>query len=199
MHNEVIFRWMLALLLLAFVLHRGIQTRRHSPSEGAILRELDLGLSGQVANALALVALLSSAAYIFFPALIEFARFGLPDWLRWLAIPLALAGLALMTWAQRSLGKNWSDAPVQLEGHSLVTDGPYHWVRHPMYTAFLMILACPLLITANWLVGLAWITSTGLDVSARMRAEEAMMAETFGEEYERQAARTGRLLPRIGP
>lgn len=198
MNAEWMFRLMLFLLLASFMLHRGLQTRRHSPGEERVDRELNLGPTAPIANLLVLIALLSSLAFMLFPSLIAFAAFGLPAWARWLALPVALAGFALMTWAQRTLGRNWSDTPVQLRGHTLVSDGPYRWVRHPMYTAFLMILSTPLLITANWLVGLAWIVGTGLDIRARMRAEESMLQATFGSAYTEQAAKTGRLLPRIG-
>jgi protein-S-isoprenylcysteine O-methyltransferase Ste14 len=108
-----------------------------------------------------------------------------------------LAGFVLLQWSQVSLGANWSDIPRFLEGQDLVTRGPYRWIRHPIYSAFLLILGSLLLITANWFVGLLWIAMTGLDVAARMRAEEAMMVGHFGEPYQAYLRRTGRLLPRL--
>jgi protein-S-isoprenylcysteine O-methyltransferase Ste14 len=48
------------------------------------------------------------------------------------------------------------------------------------------------------LAGGLWIAMTGLDIAARMRTEEAMLASRFGEPYRAYMRRTGRLFPRIG-
>jgi protein-S-isoprenylcysteine O-methyltransferase Ste14 len=53
----------------------------------------------------------------------------------------AVAGLVLMMWSARSLGRNLTALPEPAAGGELVTSGPYRWVRHPMYTAvFLLFL-----------------------------------------------------------
>ena len=121
----------------------------------------------------------------------------LPAWLRWLGVAIALTGFALLQWSQQSLGKNWSDSPLLLKGQEMIASGPYRWIRHPIYAAFLLILGSPLLISANWFVGGMWIGMTGLDVASRVRAEEAMMVGQFGEQYHAYVQRTGRLLPRL--
>lgn len=46
----------------------------------------------------------------------------------------ALAGVGLMLWSARSLGRNLTALPEPVPGGSLVISGPYRWVRHPMYT-----------------------------------------------------------------
>jgi protein-S-isoprenylcysteine O-methyltransferase Ste14 len=79
----------------------------------------------------------------------------------------------------------------------LVQSGPYHWIRHPIYASFLLILGSTLLISANALVGLAWIGSVGIDAAVRIRYEETRMSARFGEAYVAYAARTGRLFPRL--
>lgn len=194
--SEGIYRILLAVLLLSFVAHRGIQTRRAAPKTGNIAKTLKLGNAEKIANLLSMVALLSSLVYIVMPSWIGWAAFAAPTWLRLAGVALAFAGFALMQWAQTTLGKNWSDTPVQLRGHSLTTGGPYRWVRHPIYTAFLMILCAPFLITANWLVGLSWMFGTYIDINARIRAEEGMLRETFAD-FASYAAKTGRLLPKL--
>ncbi|MGF1616451.1 MAG: 2-amino-4-hydroxy-6-hydroxymethyldihydropteridine diphosphokinase [Acidimicrobiia bacterium] len=52
---------------------------------------------------------------------------------------LAVAGLGLMLWSARSLGRNLTALPEPVTGGELVTSGPYRWVRHPMYTAVLFL------------------------------------------------------------
>jgi protein-S-isoprenylcysteine O-methyltransferase Ste14 len=81
----------------------------------------------------------------------------------------------------------------------MIAGGPYRWIRHPIYAAFLLILGPLLLISANWFVGGMWIAMTGLGVASRMRTEDAMMLGRFGEQYRAYMRRTGGLFPRIIP
>ncbi len=60
-----------------------------------------------------------------------------------------------------------------------------------------MILGSPLLIAANWFIGLTWIGMTALDVRTRIRLEEALLLDRFGERYRSYQRVTGRLLPPI--
>jgi protein-S-isoprenylcysteine O-methyltransferase Ste14 len=80
---------------------------------------------------------------------------------------------------------------------SLITSGPYQFIRHPIYTAFLLILGSTLLISANWLIGIAWIGMTVIEVGSRIGFEEQLMLEYFGDGYRNYRKRTGRLLPRL--
>ena len=118
-----------------------------------------------------------------------------PDWLRWAGFALGLASLALWTWAQASLGKEWSPQLQLREEHHLVTMGPYARVRHPLYTAMLGVGTAFALVTANWVfVLLAVAMIAGL--VARVPREEQMMLEQFGEKYKAYMQRTGRFLPK---
>jgi protein-S-isoprenylcysteine O-methyltransferase Ste14 len=198
MSNELIFRILLFVLLLSFVLHRGIQTRRRGPQKEQIVKTLDPGASEKIVGVLGVVALLSSAAYIISPSIVSWASLPFAPWLRYSGVALALTGFALLQWAQSALSSNWSDTPVKLKQHTLTVAGPYRWVRHPIYTAFLLILSAPLFLSANWLIGISWIAMTYLDVNARINAEEAMLRESFGDEFTAYTKRSGRLLPRLG-
>jgi protein-S-isoprenylcysteine O-methyltransferase Ste14 len=84
-----------------------------------------------------------------------------------------------------------------MQDQALVTSGPYRFVRHPIYTAFLLILGSTLFISSNWLVGLAWIGMTVLETASRIGFEESLMLEYFGDQYREYMKRTGRLLPKL--
>jgi protein-S-isoprenylcysteine O-methyltransferase Ste14 len=112
-----------------------------------------------------------------------------PMWMRWFAVPFPI-------WVQRILGKHWSTNLQLREQHTLVTSGPYHWVRHPMYTALFTFFIAGSLISANWLFILLTVVAI-IGPYTRTGKEEIMMIEKFGDEYRDYLKRTGRLLPRL--
>ena len=70
-------------------------------------------------------------------------------------------------------------------------------IRHPIYTAFILILGSTLLVSANWLIGLTWIEMTILEIVSRIHFEENLMLEYFGDQYREYMNHTGRLLPKL--
>jgi protein-S-isoprenylcysteine O-methyltransferase Ste14 len=199
MDNDLVFRILTITLLVAFAAYRGYCTRRYARPQSDTLRARPLDAATRVANLLALPAFVAVVIYVAAPQLIAWAALPFPAWLRWLGLPLAALGFAVLHWAHQSLDRNWSDAPRLLRGQGLVTTGPYRWVRHPIYLAFLLILGATLPLSANALVGALWIGVTVLETASRVRFEEALLAETFGEAYRAWARQTGRLLPRRVP
>ncbi len=79
---------------------------------------------------------------------------------------------------------------------TLVTTGPYRFVRHPMYVGLGALLPSIALVTANALVALSGVIGVALLVK-RTSTEEAKLVERFGEAYRQYASRTGRFVPRI--
>ena len=125
-------------------------------------------------------------------------RVGVPVWIRLVGSAVFLAGDILFVWTHRSLGRNWSPRLEIMENHTLITTGPYRYVRHPLYAAALIIALGLSLVSANWLLALTWTGASIWLFLRRMPAEEAMMIEEFGDEYRDYMKRTGRLIPRIG-
>lgn len=135
--------------------------------------------------------------YAFFPSFLAWAAFSLPAWVRWIGAGITGAALLLLAWVQWSLGKNFSTTLHLRQRHSLVTTGPYRWVRHPMYTALFLLGVGFLLLTANWAVGVPLIVALPILVTVRIGNEEALMIEQFGDEYRAYLQQTGRFLPRL--
>ena len=192
-----LFRFLTAALLIGFVAHRAYYTRKFPPSEAATVDKLRPGVASRLAEVLSILALASAAAYVIDPRWVAWASLPLPLWARRVGAGLAVAGFGLLEWSHRALGREWSEQPRLTQSQRLVQSGPYRWIRHPIYTSFLMILGSTLLISANGLVGLLWTTSVAIDTTVRIRYEESLMSARFGEEYRAYAARTGRLLPRL--
>ena len=136
--------------------------------------------------------------YVFWPEAFAWAAVALPDWARWAGAAPGLVALPLFVWVHRSLRENLSATLKIKAGQSLVTAGPYRWVRHPMYTAFYLLHIAVPFMTANWFIGLTWLAGLTLVVATRVRREEAMLEAHFGADYRAYTSRTGMFLPRIG-
>lgn len=135
-------------------------------------------------------------AYMIDPASMQWSSMPLPVWARLTGVGVAMAGMALMLWTLRRLGPNLTDTVVTRRAHTLVTSGPYRWVRHPFYDATLLIMIGNALAAANWFLLLAGALVYTLMV-VRTRQEEERLLARFGDDYRRYLARTGRFLPRF--
>jgi protein-S-isoprenylcysteine O-methyltransferase Ste14 len=135
--------------------------------------------------------------YIFFPELLEWATISLPLVLRISGIGLGLMALLWFLWIHRHLGNNLSARLRIKDAQTLITDGPYRWIRHPMYTAFYLLHLATFLLTANWFIGVSWTVGLTIIIALRVRREEAMMVNRFGEQYHLYMQQTGRFLPAI--
>ena len=196
METEIVFRIILPVLIISFALHRGYYVRKHGGEQNT-LKKREEGLVSKVAGLLGMLGFAAVLIYAIHPAWLAWSSLSLSPWVRWVGVGIALLGFALLQWAQDTLGKNWSDTPRMIKEQSLITSGPYQLIRHPIYTAFLLILGSTLWISANWLIGLAWIGMTVLEVGSRMDFEEKLLLEFFGDPYREYMKRTGRLLPRL--
>ena len=197
METETIFRILLPVLIIGFAAHRGYYVKYHSKPEDATVKKREEGAVSKIAGLLGMLGFLSMIAYAINPNWLAFASLSFPLWLRWLGVGIALVGSALLQWAQVTLGKSWSDTPRMMKEQTLITSGPYRTIRHPIYTAFILILGSTLFVSSNWLIGLCWIGMTVLEVASRIGFEESLMLEFFGEQYREYTKKTGRLLPRL--
>ena len=120
----------------------------------------------------------------------------LPAWLRWSGVGLGVVAGGLLVWTLRNLGPNLTDTVVTRRAHTLVTTGPYRWVRHPFYDAVGLVIFANSLTAANWFLfsmgGLAFIL-----MIVRTRREEEHLLARFGDLYRGYVESTGRFLPRI--
>lgn len=197
MEVENTFRVILPLLIVAFAAHRGYYVKTHSKPEDATLKKRDEGIVSKIAGVLGMIGFISVLVYVIDPAWLAWAGLSLPAWLRWAGVGIAVFGFALLQWAQVILSNSWSDTPRMMKEQTLITSGPYHSIRHPIYTAFILILGSTLFISSNWLIGLCWLGMTTLEVISRIGFEESLMVEYFGEQYREYMKRTGRLFPKL--
>ncbi|QIB34392.1 protein-S-isoprenylcysteine O-methyltransferase [Ancylobacter pratisalsi] len=110
---------------------------------------------------------------------------------------LFAAALWLFRRTHQDLGKNWSVTLEIKDTHKLITEGVYRYVRHPMYSAFFLWALAQVVLVPNLIAGPSGLIGFGILYAFRIGREEAMMLDTFGEEYRVYSARTARLVPGI--
>lgn len=95
------------------------------------------------------------------------------------------------------LGRNWSPSLQLREGHELVTEGVYRYVRHPMYASEWLWSIAQALLLQNWVAGWAGLALFTPLYVMRVPREEQMMLDRFGAEYRSYMNRTGRIVPQL--
>jgi protein-S-isoprenylcysteine O-methyltransferase Ste14 len=135
-------------------------------------------------------------AFMINPALMAWSSIPLSAGARWAGAGLAIMTAGMLMWTLRSLGPNLTDTVVTREAHTLVTRGPYRWVRHPFYDCVAVFVVAISLMMANWFIIASGMLMFAL-LAIRSRTEEQKLLERFGEPYRAYRAATGRFLPRM--
>jgi protein-S-isoprenylcysteine O-methyltransferase Ste14 len=108
---------------------------------------------------------------------------------------LAIGSVWFCSSAVRTLGKQWSLTARVLEGHKLITQGPYSVVRNPIYTGMLGMLLATGLAISHWIGLLIAIIVFAVGTMIRVRSEEKLLREAFGEEFEVYARNVPAVVP----
>ncbi|MEM9649876.1 MAG: protein-S-isoprenylcysteine O-methyltransferase [Bacteroidota bacterium] len=132
--------------------------------------------------------------YILSPWL-DFADYQLPLLLQIFGVVLLIPAAVLFYRSHKDLGNNWSVSLEIREEHTLITEGIYKSIRHPMYTAIWLWVFCQALLLQNYIAGLSGIVCFGLLYFLRIGKEEKMMEAQFGEQYLQYKKQTKRLIP----
>jgi protein-S-isoprenylcysteine O-methyltransferase Ste14 len=187
-------------MLLQVVVQSGLSVFfiRRSRAASSVFRHREEGIALSVllgafyfGYAVGLIAYLIEPAWMAWGAATE-----LPLWLRWIGVVPLVAGTGLAMWGLKTLGRHFAVSVSPQEGNTLVRTGPYRWVRHPLYTAFLVQAVGIGLATASWFVGLMGLL-LWVGIALRTPLEEEKLIERHGAAYREYIAVTGRFLPRL--
>jgi protein-S-isoprenylcysteine O-methyltransferase Ste14 len=112
------------------------------------------------------------------------------------AVVLTYVSAWLAVQSVRTLGKQWTYKARVMEGHELVTQGPYSLVRNPIYLGMFGAILGAGLLFARWWTLLAAMVLFLVGNRIRIHAEERLLRETFGAKYDEYASRVPAFFPR---
>jgi protein-S-isoprenylcysteine O-methyltransferase Ste14 len=141
------------------------------------------------------------ALYLILPTWIMFLSIPLPDSFRLIMVSVAVLSIPFHLWALRTLGKNWVHALdrsgfMRRKEATLVTNGPYRYVRNPIYLWSFVFLIALSLEAANWLLFVPTLFMVAL-LYAQVGKEERMLIDKFGDEYREYMKRTPQFIPKF--
>lgn len=133
--------------------------------------------------ALGIVFYAALAAWLFFPRRLAWSYVLVPRPLRWTAAAVLIPLIGLLAWSFAALDTNYRGGVGLYRNHQLVTHGPYRFVKHPIYYAFIGIMLCVFVLSRNWLLGSSGLMLVTMIAVARIPVEERELRERFGEQY----------------
>jgi protein-S-isoprenylcysteine O-methyltransferase Ste14 len=99
--------------------------------------------------------------------------------------------------AHLDLKSNWSPTLEIRMDHTLVTNGIYGYIRHPMYASQCLWAIAQILILQNLLAEPLHLIFFVPFYILRVQAEEKMMLDTFGDQYREYMKKTGGVIPKF--
>lgn len=139
--------------------------------------------------------ILAFAVAAILPAALSRVGFGSVGQAEWAGVGLCVLGLVVRAWAMRTLGASYTRTLRTASDQPLVTGGPYRWVRHPGYAGSIAVWVGAAVAFHSWLAALVVAVLMLLAYGWRIRTEERMLVDHFGDAFRDYAARTSRLFP----
>jgi protein-S-isoprenylcysteine O-methyltransferase Ste14 len=197
MNIDTLFRGLFLVVFLSALIISGYYRKRARQSGEVIARRQEGSSVLLLRMAGALLVGVSFFAYVFAPTWLAWSDMHLPQWLRFTAAILGLAGLLAIRWVFVSIGTNISETILTKKTHQLVTHGPYRWIRHPLYAFALFELLCLAVLASSWFLLLFPLIAFVVFRWIVIPREEANLIKVFGEQYEEYRRHTGALIPRF--
>ncbi|MGD2253874.1 MAG: isoprenylcysteine carboxylmethyltransferase family protein [Anaerolineales bacterium] len=147
----------------------------------------------------ALTTIVFGAEYLLAPGRFAFAYLlTYPMWLRWAGVLMLVCGIALLAASHAHLDRSFHSFILTKEDHVLVDSGPYRFIRHPIYVAYVLNYLGGGLLAGNWVLTVFPALMFALFTATRVRREELLLIGEFGDTYHAYMARTGRFFPKLG-
>jgi protein-S-isoprenylcysteine O-methyltransferase Ste14 len=111
-----------------------------------------------------------------------------------IGLALTILGLGFAVWARVHLGRFWSGMVTLKKDHELIRSGPYAFVRHPIYTG-LLTAAAGTALARGTLAALLALGLIGVACWLKIRAEEKLLTNHFGDAYRDYRRQVAALIP----
>ncbi len=95
---------------------------------------------------------------------------------------ICVGGLVFTLWARKTLAGNWSSDVTFKQDHELIRTGPYHFVRHPIYTG-LLVMWIGTAIAIGQLRGAVSVLLVAIGFWIKLSQEERLMIRHFPDTY----------------
>jgi protein-S-isoprenylcysteine O-methyltransferase Ste14 len=198
MTEELLFQTLFLLIFGIFaairIYYRSKVARKESQSKTEATRKQGLGWAGVILFISILGMFASIIIYFLLPLWSLWFHLPFPSLIRWVGVILGISTLPLIIWIHRALGRYYAAELRVIDEHAIITEGPYSWVRHPMYTVFILITLSILFLIANLFVTIFALLIIIMLYPISKR-EEQMLITQFGDQYRDYMQRTGRFLP----
>ncbi|MEO8356461.1 MAG: isoprenylcysteine carboxylmethyltransferase family protein [Chloroflexota bacterium] len=195
--NETIFRILAALVLFTAMGISSYFRRKADRDTGEkISRNVDGSAMMTIIRLGGLILWLSPFVYLINPQWMAWSKIGLPEWARWLGFVVGALCVLGIYWLFSSIGSGITPTSATRRQHTLVTHGPYRWVRHPLYTVGSSLFISFGMMADNWFIAALGIL-TFILMAIRTPKEEANLIEKFGDDYREYMKRTGAFLPKF--
>jgi len=195
--NETIFRIAAASIFFTGIGISSYFRRKADQNTGEkISRQADGTAMMTVIKLLGLALWLSPLMYLVNPHWMAWSKVGLPEWVRWLGIGSGLVCVVLIYWLFSSIKSGITATSATRTEHELVTNGPYRWIRHPLYTVGSSMFISFAMMADNWFIATLGIFAF-IAMAVRTPKEEANLIAKFGDEYREYMKHTGKFLPKL--
>lgn len=201
MEINLVFRISFLILWFVYLLSRVIPSRGLPSLEGSQKdRRTALKEEGLYIIFMLIMAvygnIIVGGLYIFDPPWMLWSYLSIPVEFRIFGLIFAILLLPYTYWIGRTIAENYSFTLEIQKEQQLITTGPYKRVRHPIYSSTILFLASLVLVSDNWLFFVVLLLMIP-GLYTRMKREEIMMINEFGDEYRAYMKRTGRIIPKV--
>lgn len=118
-------------------------------------------------------------------------------WLILISFVLSISHVVMHAGALLVLDRFYIPGSGVTREHKLITSGPFRYVRHPIFSAFVALWLAAVLGTMNWVLLVLWPVYTALILLVPIRQEEELLSEKFGEEYASYRKAAGKIVPKF--
>jgi protein-S-isoprenylcysteine O-methyltransferase Ste14 len=148
-------------------------------------------------GSLRLVVVTQALAFMaaFWLAWVAKGRYTNPYVAFWVGIIMLIAGAVLRRLCFRALGASFTGEVRVRPDQRVIVAGPYHWVRHPSYTAGILMITGVATALGSWIGTVIAFSLAVVGYAYRVRVEERALSATLGEAYRSYAATTKRFIP----